>query len=126
MLSGAVWLLSAPVSPPTFFQVVVVYFKRRRRPIFRPPPAVAGLWKLGSRIGGRARGMEQVETKPDDAEDTKVMTTAFGPSRFGGTPASPGLSGKSPCSHRHHTRVVPRVLSVLVATSPRSEGWLAE
>lgn len=59
---------------PLPLQVVVVYFKRTRRPIFRTPSAVAGLWRLGNRVGNRVRGVEQADAKPEeDADEVKVV-----------------------------------------------------
>lgn len=49
-----------------------MYFKRTRRPIFRTPSAVAGLLRLGSRVGNRVRGVEKVGAKPEDADEVKV------------------------------------------------------
>lgn len=50
-----------------------MYFKRMRRPVFRIPSAVAGLLRLGNRVGNRVRGVEKVDAKPEGADEVKVI-----------------------------------------------------
>eukprot|EP00752_Nemacystus_decipiens_P016356 g14627.t1 len=64
-------LSKCTVKEPTYDEVVVVYFKRTRRPIFRTPSAVAGLWRLGSRVGNRVRGVGKADPEPEDADEVK-------------------------------------------------------
>lgn len=52
-------------------QVVVVYYKKTKRPPFRPPPALALVWKAGSKIVHRVRGSEQAD-EDGGSDDAKV------------------------------------------------------